>query len=63
MVMARIYAYAGEYEKAIDELEYLLSIPAWATPNYLRADPDFAPLREIPRFEMILAEFESKNAL
>lgn len=54
MVMAQIYALVGEYDLAIDELEYALSIPSWSTPQYLIADPIFAPLRDNRRFlEMI----------
>lgn len=58
MVMAQIYAMIGEYDKAIDELEYLLSIESWSTPNYLRAEPFFEPLQEIPRFKKLLARYE-----
>jgi hypothetical protein len=50
MVMAQIYTMVGEYDLAIDELEYHLSIPAWSTPAYLKSDPFFAPLRDHPRF-------------
>ncbi len=60
MGMAIIYTYSGKYEQALDKLEYLMSIEFWATPTYLRADPQFAPLRELPRFEKILSEFESQ---
>jgi tetratricopeptide (TPR) repeat protein len=49
--VARIMIQAGEYERAIDLLEPLLTIPAgMLTPAWLRLDPNFAPLRNIPRF-------------
>ena len=60
MVMAQIYAIVGEYELAIDELEYHLSIPGWSTPNYLRADPFFEPMQEMPRFQKLLSEYDTK---
>ena len=59
MVMAQIYTLIGEYELAIDELEYHLSIPGWSTPVFLRADPLFAPLQDIPRFQALLKQYES----
>jgi len=60
MVMAQIYAIIGQYDLAIDELEYHLSIPGWSTPQYLRADPLFAPLQESPRFIALLERHEAK---
>ncbi len=58
MVMAQIYTIVGEYEKAIEELEYALSIPAWCTPAYLKNDPLFAPLYDMPRFLEVLRKYE-----
>jgi len=58
--LARIYAVIGEYEKAIDSLEYLLSIPSseflWQVISIplLRLDPQWDPLREHPRFQSLL---------
>ena len=52
--MATIYTIVGEYELAIDELEYLLSIPSWCSIKYLKADPIFAPLQELPRFKKLV---------
>lgn len=58
MVMAIIYTIVGEYDLAIDELDYALSIPAWCSTEYLVADPLFIPLLEIPRFKALLAKYE-----
>jgi len=58
MVMATIYTIVGEYEFAIDELEFALSIPAWCSPEYLKADPIFAPLYDNPRFKTLLEKYE-----
>jgi hypothetical protein len=61
MVMAQIYAIVGEYDLAIDELEFLLTIPSMCTPNYLRAEPIFAPLHDNPRFNELLEKYEIES--
>jgi len=48
--LARIYTMVGEYDKAIDQLELLLSIPSWMTEQSLKLDSQWDPLREHPRF-------------
>ena len=60
--LAKIYTIVGENEKAIDQLEYLLSIPhaeyLWqliSVPQ-LRLDPQWDSLREHPRFKPLLEE-------
>jgi hypothetical protein len=60
MVMAQIYAIVGEYDLAIDELEYHLSIPGWSTPNFLKADPLFDSLHDHPRFQALVEKYEKK---
>jgi TolB-like protein len=52
--LAAVYVLAGEYDAAIDELEYLLSIPAPMSASLLRVDPLYAPLRRNPRFERLV---------
>ena len=52
--LARIYTMVGEYDAAVSRLEYLLSIPGWLTPAWLRIDPDWDPLRGNPRFQRLV---------
>jgi hypothetical protein len=54
--VARIMIQAGNYERALDLIEPLLSTPASdLTPAWLRLDPIFKPLRGNPRFEKLVA--------
>jgi hypothetical protein len=41
-------------EQALDGLEALLQVPYQLSPEWLRIDPNFAPLRGHPRFERLL---------
>jgi TolB-like protein/Flp pilus assembly protein TadD len=52
--VARIYIQAGQYERALDLIEPLLSLPGDLTPGWLRIDPIFTPLRGNPRFERLI---------
>jgi hypothetical protein len=48
--LARIYVMVGEYDAAIDQLEFLLSRPGELSIPLLRLDPAWDPLRDQPRF-------------
>jgi len=53
--VARILIQSGEYQRALDLLEPLLTAPASdVTPAYLRIDPTFKPLMDNPRFQRLL---------
>jgi serine/threonine-protein kinase len=54
--LAEIYVRTGEYDAALDQLEYLLSIPSPVSSGLLRVDPLYAPLRGNPRFERLVRE-------
>ncbi|OLC73679.1 MAG: hypothetical protein AUH78_13070 [Gemmatimonadetes bacterium 13_1_40CM_4_69_8] len=53
--LAEIYVRTGEYDAALDELEYLLSIPSPVSIPLLRVDPLYTPLKGNPRFERLVA--------
>ena len=53
--LAEVLVAAGEYERAIDRIAYLLSIPGFLSAWMLRADPVWAPLRGNPRFDRLAA--------
>lgn len=52
--LAFIYVLVGEENAAIDQVEYLLSIPSRITVPLLRIDPRWDPLRNHPRFQKLL---------
>ena len=52
--LARIYILVGEPEKALDQLESLLKVPYYLSPDWLRIDPTFDPLRKNPRFQKLV---------
>jgi len=39
----------------LKNLEILLKVPYYLTPEWLKIDPNFAPLRGNPRFERLTA--------
>jgi len=52
--LARIYAWSGEPELALDRLERMLAIPGNISPGLLRLDPVWQPLADQPRFRKLL---------
>jgi TolB-like protein/Flp pilus assembly protein TadD len=55
--LAIIYTMVGEYEKAIETLEKLLSVPSWITPEWIMNDIRFAPLESYPLFKKLMAKY------
>jgi len=58
-----VYTLTGELDKALDQYEYLLSIPSWVTTKGLRLTPKYMhpqekALRAHPRFEQLLSTQE-----
>jgi tetratricopeptide (TPR) repeat protein len=56
--LAKIYTMVGEYELAIDKVDYLLSIPGELSVPYIKIDPVWKPLFNNPRFQKVLEKYE-----
>ncbi|MHC4086032.1 MAG: tetratricopeptide repeat protein [Planctomycetota bacterium] len=52
--LAEIYVMVGEFDAAIGQLEFLLSIPGRISVPLLRLDPAWDPLHSNPRFKKLL---------
>ncbi len=52
--MMEIYILTGNYDMALDKIEYLLSIPSWLSSGILKIDPIFDNLRGLPGFQEII---------
>ena len=50
-----IYAWVGEYDMAIDQIERLLTVPSLVSTAYLRVEAFPSGLREHPRYLRLLA--------
>jgi tetratricopeptide (TPR) repeat protein len=53
--LARVYTMVGRLDEAVEQLEYVMSIPADLSVWELRLDPMWDPLRGHPRFEALAA--------
>jgi serine/threonine protein kinase/Tfp pilus assembly protein PilF len=54
---AKIYTMVGEYDLAIDKLDYLLSIPGELSVPYIKIDPVWKPLFNNTRFQKVLEKY------
>ncbi len=59
--LAFIYVMTGEYDKAIDQLEYILEIPSYITVPFLKLEPLWIPIREHPRFIALLEKYGNQD--
>ncbi len=59
--LAHIYTMVGEPEKAVAELEFLLSRPGWVSVPWLRVDSRFRALQGNPIFEAMLKRYAAER--
>lgn len=61
MVMAVIYVKCGEFDKALDELEELLSQPTNYSVNDFKLNSELEPIRKLPRYQEMMRRYRSTS--
>jgi len=59
--LAVIYTMVGDYDRALRQLDTLLSKPSWITRVWIDWDIRFAPLKSLPEFKILMAKYPVKN--
>ena len=60
--LAEIYTIVGDHDIAMDNLEYLLEIPAGVHVGNLKVDPIWNPLRDNPRFQGLIEKYSGDSS-
>jgi tetratricopeptide (TPR) repeat protein len=60
-LLAQIYAWTGEADEAIRLLDHLLQTPNGPTVHTLKLDPAWNPLRNDPRFQMLIDKYAANR--
>jgi TolB-like protein/AraC-like DNA-binding protein len=60
--LMEIYIFTGNYDQALNKIEYLLSIPSWLSVGKLMIDPIFDNLRSLPRFQKIINSAQKRQS-
>ena len=55
-----IYAMTGSDDEALQTLERMLTVPSFVSRSWLKGIPEWARLRNDPRFEALVAKFEAR---
>jgi TolB-like protein/Flp pilus assembly protein TadD len=60
--LAQIYAIVGSHDAALEQIEYLLSIPCGMSVSVLRISPAWDFLRHNPKFQRLLEEYSEPGS-
>jgi hypothetical protein len=59
--LALVYAWAGESDLALEQLNILMKVPGPVTYGELKIAPHWDPLRKDPRFDKLIAELAPRD--
>ena len=59
--LAQIYAYLGDVDRALEQIEILLKIPSWYNPDWMDMDIRFASLWGLPNYEALLDKYRKSQ--
>lgn len=55
--LAKTYLMLGEYNKCLDQLEFLLGNPSYISVKYLKLDPEWKPIQGMPEFKKMISDY------
>jgi len=58
-VRALVFAQAGLADEALAEIEPLVARPSWTSARLVRLDPRYDLIRDDPRFQALLEQYEN----
>ncbi len=58
--LANIYALTGNYNQALKQIDFILSIPGAFSINLLKLDPLYDSLRDLPGYKAIVQKYSSR---
>jgi len=61
MDMILIYIITGDYDTALDRIEFLLSIPSWMSVGWMKFDLRYKPIYSHPRFEKLIRKYSGDH--
>jgi TolB-like protein/Flp pilus assembly protein TadD len=59
--LATVYAMVGDFDAALERLEWLLANPSSVNVGRLRREPRWDPIREDPRFQELLERYDTSG--
>jgi len=57
----KILVFTNEFDQAIDQLDYLLSVPSKISIHLLQISPEYIPLHAHPRFQALIEKYKKKE--